>query len=156
MIPSAIRGRDAGLTFPLHIDFNEMLTTAKHDFSKLTSVSEDTLKHHIQALPPQFDEFFKHVAEDLKTNTEIIVSKLHEIDWADKQSIMGGLQPILDFLQPVFKFVKAHPWILIPLVIPVLEFFIGLLGFEAGYVSAGMFRTVFYNYSLYYKPIVPD
>ncbi|KAF8427602.1 hypothetical protein BGX38DRAFT_1234972 [Terfezia claveryi] len=138
-IPSAIHGGSARLTFPLHINIKQqVMSPPNHDFSGLEPVvSEETLLLHVLALPAQLDEYFKHIAEELKKDMEIIVSKVQEIDWTDKQSIMDGLQPILDFLKPVFEYVKAHPWILIPLIIPALELFIGLLGFGVEGVVAG-------------------
>ena len=138
-IPSAIRGGAGRLTFPLHIEINQKLMTPNPDFSGLKSVSEETLQLHLQALPAQIDEYFKQIAGELKANMEAIISGIKGIDWTDKKSIMDGLQPILDFLKPVFDYIKAHPWILIPLLIPALELFIGLLGFGAAGVEAGMY-----------------
>ena len=139
-IPSAIPVGNGRLTFPLHIDINQELTTPNHNFAGLKSVSQQTLQLHVETLPAQLDEYFKKVAEELKTNVKAIVAGIEGIDWTDKQSIMDGLQPILDYLKPVFEYVKAHPWVLIPLIIPALELFIGLLGFGAEGVVAGMFR----------------
>ncbi|RPB27798.1 hypothetical protein L211DRAFT_845811 [Terfezia boudieri ATCC MYA-4762] len=137
-IPSAIHGGSARLTFPLHIDIHQQVISPPNlDFSRLEPVSEETLQLHVLALPAQLNEYFKHVAEELKKDMEYIVSKVQEIDWTDKQSVMDGLQPILDFLKPVLNYVKEHPWILIPLIIPALELFIGLLGFGAEGVVAG-------------------
>jgi len=103
-------------------------------------VSQQTLQFHVETLPAQLEEYFKRVAGELKTNFEPVISGIAGIDWTDKQSIMDGLQPILDYLKPVFEYVKAHPWILIPIIIPALELFIGLLGFGAEGVVAGMFQ----------------
>ncbi|RPB27791.1 hypothetical protein L211DRAFT_833773 [Terfezia boudieri ATCC MYA-4762] len=137
-IPSAIHAGFSRLTSPLHIDINQqVISLPTLDFSRLEPVSGKTLQFHLLALPAQLDEYFKNVAEELKKHMENIVSKVQEIDWTDKQSIMNGLQPILDFLKPMFEYVKAHPWILIPLIIPALELFIGVLGFGAEGVVAG-------------------
>ncbi|KAF8419184.1 hypothetical protein EV426DRAFT_702045 [Tirmania nivea] len=145
-VPSSIRSRDAGLTFPLHLDITEKLIVPKLDLPWLKSMSKDTLQLHIQTLPSQFDEYFKHVADEIKENMDYIVLQVKEIDWTDKQSIMDGLQPILDYLKPVFDFVKDHPWILIPLIIPALELFIGLLGFGATGVVAGSLAAALHSY----------
>ncbi|KAF8419185.1 hypothetical protein EV426DRAFT_720141 [Tirmania nivea] len=141
-IPSAIRSGGGRLTFPLHIDINQKLIIPDHGFSELKSFSEDTLQLHLQTLPGQLDEYFKHVGDEIKKNMDYIISRVKEIDWTDKQSIMDGLQPILDYLKPVFDFVKEHPWILIPLIIPVLELFIGLLGFGVEGVIANSLAAV--------------
>ena len=157
-IPSSIRGGDGRVTFPLHIDTNQKLMTANHAFSGLKSVSEDSLQLHLEALPGDLDEYFKHVADDLKKNMDAISLGIKGIDWTDKQSIMDGLQPIMDFLEPLFDYVKKHPWILIPLLIPAVELFIGLLGFGAGGIEAGMYVFPYFIIiaPFYHKQIVHD
>jgi len=137
-IPSTIHSGYDGLTVPLHVDVNQKIMIPKHDFSSLPSPKDQL--HIQQILPDELVEYFQHVANEIKENKDHIVSSIQDIDWTDKQSIMDGLQPILDFLKPVLDYVKAHPWILIPLLIPVLELFIGILGFGAEGVVLGMSR----------------
>lgn len=92
------------------------------------------LKHQHESLelntiPSALEDYFKQVAEDIKANLDAINSHLSRIDWTDPNSVMEGLNPVLEYLKPVWDFVEKNPWVLIPLVIPALEIFIGILGF---------------------------
>ena len=97
----------------------------------------------LNAIPPALEEYFKHIAEDIKANSDAIISHLHAIDWTDPNSVLEGFQPVLDFLQPIFDFVKENPWILLPLVIPALVLFLEILGFAEGGVVASTCNTRF-------------
>lgn len=156
-VPSTIPSGYDRLTFPLHVDVNQKIMSPKHDFSSLPSESDQLYIQQI--LPGELDEYFKRVGNEIKENMDTIVASIQGIDWTDKQSILDGLQPILDFLKPVLDFVKAHPWVLLPLLIPLLELFIGILGFgSGGVVVAGMFRyfVIIISFSRSHKPIIRD
>ena len=154
-IPSTIHTRYDGLTFPLRADVKRKIEIPKPDFSNLPSPKD--LLDIQQIVRDELAKYFKHVADEIKENTDHIVASIQKIDWTDKRSIMDGLQPIFDFLKPVFDFVKAHPWILIPLLILALELFVGILGFGAEGVVLGMSRyfVIISLLSASHKPIIP-
>lgn len=110
----------------------DALDTAKDPANLVSSNIGD-----IQTYIPELGRLLKSLAEDLKANKEALISRLDEVDWTDPKSIVAGLRPILDHLKPILDFIKAHPWVLLPLLIPAFEVFLVILGFGAEGVVAG-------------------
>ncbi|KAF8458200.1 hypothetical protein BDZ91DRAFT_743265 [Kalaharituber pfeilii] len=136
-LASAIHPGESPLAF-LHLDKEQRVFSLNLDAIPNPQNVDDVAYSIDQlAIPPALEEYFKHIADEIKENADAIISRVQEIDWTDPKSITDGLQPILDFLKTVFEFVKEHPWILIPLIIPALQLFIGILGFGAEGVVAG-------------------
>jgi hypothetical protein len=52
-------------------------------------------------------------------------------------SLKEILGPAMDLVESIVKYVAQHPWILLVFIIPALELWIPLVGFEAGGVVAG-------------------
>ncbi|KAI9770844.1 MAG: hypothetical protein M1839_003039 [Geoglossum umbratile] len=57
-------------------------------------------------------------------------------------SLKEILGPAMDLIRSIVQYVAHHPWILLAFIIPALELWIPLVGFEAGAVVAGSFAAV--------------
>ena len=55
----------------------------------------------------------------------------------DLGALFNFLQPALEFLKPAIDYVVKNPWVLLPIMLPLLDAWLVLLGFEAGGIAAG-------------------
>ena len=52
--------------------------------------------------------------------------------------LLRMIQPALDIMAPLLKYVADHPWVLTPLIVPIMDLWLEMLGFQELGVVAGM------------------
>lgn len=79
---------------------------------------------------------------DTSTGTDFIIhaKKFTGGAWSGRDFfdlLKEVLQPTLELIAPIIDFVVKNPWVLSPLLIPAMNLWLTMIGFEAGGIVAG-------------------
>jgi len=88
-----------------------------------------------QISPPELEQLLNTFVEDISRNVAGVIATLPAAN--NITSLDDILGPALELLGPVIKYIQENPWVLMPLLIPALEAWLTIIGFEAGGIAAG-------------------
>jgi len=100
--------------------------------SSISQLAQQPLTNPQQISTAEIEQFLNAFAANISQHAP---KALATLAYANNtlQDILG---PALELLGPVIEFVKEHPWVLIPILIPALEMWLVYLGLEAGGITA--------------------
>jgi len=101
--------------------------------SEISQLVDTTITQACQLTATVLDEILDGFVGDIPQHlTEAMVALP-----TNSTSLEENLGPVVDLLNPVIEYVHKQPWILVPLVVPVLKAWLLIIGIQAAGFAAG-------------------